>query len=84
MVFTVPGTLILIAPAQVQRHLDVLFRAGILAINTVGAPGAQGVIVIGIHGIGVNTPKAAAVAAATIGFDGELQAPNGIIFTIGM
>lgn len=84
MVFTVPGTLILIMPAQVQRHLELLFRAGILAINTVGAPGAQGVVVTGIHGIGVNTPKAAAVAAATIGFDGELQTPNGIIFTIGM
>jgi hypothetical protein len=84
IVFTVPGKLTLITPAQLHIHLDVLFKAGILAINTVGAPGTQGAIVIGIHGMGVKTPNAAAVAAATMGFAGELQTPNGIIFTIGI
>ena len=84
MVFTVPGKLTLITPAQLHIHLEVLSSAGMFAINTVGAPGTQGAIVIGIHGIGVSTPKAAAVAAATIGLAGELQTPNGIIFTIGL
>ena len=36
-----------------------------------------------MHGMGVNTPIAAAVAAATVGFAGELHTPNGRIFTIG-
>jgi hypothetical protein len=34
--------------------------------------------------MGVSTPSAAAVAAATVGFEGEQHIPNGIIFTIGM
>jgi hypothetical protein len=65
-------------------HLELLLRAGILATITVGAPGAQGAAVTGMQGIGVNTPKAAAVAAATIGLDGELHIPKGIMFTIGL
>jgi hypothetical protein len=36
-----------------------------------------------MHGIGVNTPKAAAVAAATMGLAGEMHAPNGMILTNG-
>jgi hypothetical protein len=36
-----------------------------------------------MHGIGVSTPKAAAVAAATSGFDGVMHMPNGMILTIG-
>ncbi|MEG2666915.1 MAG: hypothetical protein RSA02_07925 [Bacteroidales bacterium] len=49
-----------------------------------GAPGAHGAVVAGIQGIGVNTPKAAAVDAATVGFAKELHIPNGIIFTRGI
>jgi hypothetical protein len=60
-----------------------LLRAGKLLINTVGQPGTQGAIVIGMQGMGVSTPKAAAVAAITIGFAGELHIPNGGIFAIG-
>jgi hypothetical protein len=48
------------------------------------APGDQGATVAGIHGIGVNTPKAAAVADATTGLAKELHVPNGIIFTNGI
>ncbi len=51
-----------------QFSFEVSFNAGILAMVTVGDPGAHGVGVTGMQGIGVNTPNAAAVAAATIGF----------------
>jgi hypothetical protein len=37
-----------------------------------------------MQGIGVRTPIAAAVAAATVGFAGELHIPKGKIFTIGL
>jgi hypothetical protein len=64
-------------------HLETLSSAGMLAIITVGAPGTHGALVTGMHGIGVSTPSAAAVAAATIGLAGELQTPNGMMFTSG-
>jgi hypothetical protein len=50
---------------------------------TVGEPGTQGDGVIGMHGIGVSTPKAAAVAAATCGLAGDMHMPNGMMLTIG-
>jgi hypothetical protein len=50
---------------------------------TVGVPGIQGATVAGIQGIGVNTPSAAAVAAATSGFDGVIHTPKGMMFTSG-
>ena len=37
-----------------------------------------------MHGMGVSTPIAAAVAAATVGLDGLLHIPNGVILTIGI
>jgi hypothetical protein len=49
----------------------------------VGAPGAQGAGVTGIHGIGVSTPIAADVAAATVGFAMLLHIPNGMMLTMG-
>jgi hypothetical protein len=52
--------------------------------STVGFPGVQGTTVLGIQGIGVKTPKAAAVAAATIGFAKDRHIPKGIIFIIGL
>ena len=39
---------------------------------------------MGMHGCGVRTPRAAAVAAATIGFEGVKHAPNGMMLTIGL
>ncbi len=71
-------------PAHMQMHLLVLFNAGMLAIRTVGDPGTQGDVVMGMHGIGVNTPNAAVVAVATVGLAMELHMPNGMMFTIGM
>jgi hypothetical protein len=37
-----------------------------------------------MQGMGVRTPMAATVAAATIGFAGDMHMPNGMIFTMGM
>ncbi len=48
-----------------QFRVHVLFKAGMLANITVELPGAQGVTVTGTQGMGVSTPSAAAVAAAT-------------------
>jgi hypothetical protein len=64
--------------------LEELFKAGIFPINTVGAPGTHGAIVMGIQGMGVRAPKAAAVAAATIGFAMLLHIPKGGTFIIGL
>jgi hypothetical protein len=36
-----------------------------------------------MQGIGVSTPNAAAVAAATAGFAGDMHMPNGMMFTKG-
>jgi hypothetical protein len=67
-------------------HINVeeLLRAGIFPMSTVGDPGVQGAGVTGIQGIGVKTPKAADVAAATVGLASELHIPKGIMFTMGM
>lgn len=65
-------------------HLEVLFSAGILPTMTVGEPGAHGVVVAGMQGIGVNTPIAAAVAEATVGLAMDMHMPNGGMFIIGM
>jgi len=61
----------------------VLLSAGKLLINTVGAPTIQGAGVTGMQGIGVNTPNAAAVAAATMGLEGVVHILNGGILAIG-
>jgi len=61
-----------------------LSNAGWPPINIAGIPGVQGAEVTGIQGIGVNTPIAAAVAAATIGFTGLEHIPKGGIFTSGI
>ena len=79
-----PGFVIEITPAQLHAHCDVLFRAGKLASIFVADPGAQGDAVAGMHGIGVSTPRAAAVAAATSGLAGDWHMPKGRIFIIGM
>jgi hypothetical protein len=54
------------------------------ASSTFGTPDIHGEGVTGMHGIGVSTPEAAAVADATAGFAMLLHIPNGMIFTIGM
>jgi hypothetical protein len=64
-------------------HLETLSRAGMFAMRTVGAPGTHGAEVAGTQGMGVSTPSAAAVAAATVGFAGELHIAKGMMFTSG-
>jgi hypothetical protein len=64
-------------------HLDVAFNAGFLLIMTVGEPGTQGAAVTGTHGIGVKTPNAAAVAAATVGLAIDMHMPNVGMFFMG-
>ena len=70
-------------PAHMHMSVQVLSRVGMFPRSTVGAPGTHGAVVIGIHGMGVRTPIAAAVAEATIGFAGDMHMPNGMIFTMG-
>jgi hypothetical protein len=74
----------LITPAQQHINLLSLLRTGILPINIVGVPTTQGATVTGKQGMGVRTPKAAAVAATTIGFAKLVQTPNGVIFRNGL
>ena len=70
-------------PPQEHMHRLVLFRSGMLAILTTGAPGTQGAVVTGTQGAGVNTPMAADVAAITAGLEGAKHMPKGAIFTMG-
>ncbi len=63
--------------------VDVLFKAGALQSNTVGAPTIHGAAVAGMQGMGVKTPEAAAVAPATAGLDSDWHMPNGRMFNIG-
>lgn len=59
-------------------------KAGALHNITVAAPGTHGAGVAGMQGIGVKTPNAATVAAATMGLDGDWHIPKGGILTIGL
>ncbi len=79
-----PGDVIVITPPHAHMHWQVLFNAGMLLISTSGTPGTQGAAVTGTHGMGVSTPKAAAVAAATAGLLGVVHMPNGGMLAIGM
>ena len=79
-----PGVTNEITPAHMHISVEVLSRVGMLPSKTLGAPGTHGATVAGMHGIGVSTPMAAAVAAATIGLAGDIHIPNGMIFTMGM
>lgn len=69
-----------------QLHIKVLdlFRAVLFLIETVIAPGAQGAVVTGMQGIGVSTPSAAEVAAATCGFETVVHIAKDGILTIGL
>lgn len=66
-----------------HMHVDVDVSTAFPPMVTVGLPGTHGAVVFGMQGCGVSTPMAAAVAAATCGFDGVLHTPNGMMFTIG-
>ncbi len=79
---TWPGNPIWITPPQAQVHMEVLFKAGMPPIIHVGEPGVQGAVT-GIQGIGVRTPSAAAVAAATVGLAMDIHIPKVGMLTIG-
>ena len=64
-------------------HFELLSSVGMLPIVTVGAVGIQGATVMGMQGMGVSTPSAAAVAAATMGLEGVMHTPNGMMLSIG-
>src|SRR3954451_9502949 len=64
-------------------QIELFVTAGAEPAITVGEPGTQGPTVTGMHGIGVSTPSAAAVAAATIGLASDRHIPNGRMLTIG-
>ncbi len=64
--------------------MELLLSAGWLAISTVGHPGAQGADVTGVQGMGVSTPKAAAVAEATAGLAIDVHIPKGSILAKGL
>src|SRR5271170_4775764 len=70
-------------PPHMHISVQVLSKVGLLAKMTVGAPGTQGAVVTGTHGMGVSTPSAAAVAAATSGFAGDMHMPKGMMFSMG-
>ena len=71
-------------PPHIHMHLSPPEITGIPPNKHVGLAGIQGVTIAGTHGIGVKTPRAAAVAAATVGLESVLHIPNVAIFTIGM
>jgi hypothetical protein len=72
-----------IVPAQVQKHLESDPSAETSPTITVGIPGVQGATMFGMHGCGVSTPDAAAVAAATCGLAVLEHMPNGMTFAMG-
>jgi hypothetical protein len=71
-------------PPQLHISFEVLLSAGWLPTSTVGDPTTHGAAVAGTQGIGVKTPSAAAVAAATVGFASDEHMPNGRILTNGL
>jgi hypothetical protein len=73
----------LIMPPQAQRHLLSTVARGISSAVSKIDGGAHGAGMSGTQGIGVRTPKAAAVAVMTSGLAGLLHMPNGGIFMIG-
>jgi hypothetical protein len=78
------GLVIAITPPHMHWHVEVFVKTGIPPTSTVGFPGAQGAVVAGIHGCGVNTPKAAAVAAITCGLAGLTHTPKVGMFADGL
>src|SRR5690348_4439069 len=70
-------------PPQLHMQVHVLLSAGIPPIMQVAEPGVQGDVVTGMQGIGVKTPRAAAVAEATEGLAMDMHIPKVGMFFIG-
>jgi hypothetical protein len=71
-----------ITPPQEHIQVEVLLRAGMPPIMQVAEPGVQGAVT-GMQGMGVRTPNAAAVAAATVGLAMDMHIAKGGMLTIG-
>ena len=65
-------------------QVQVLLSAGMPPIMQVADPGVHGEVVTGMQGIGVNTPRAAAVADATVGLAMDMHMPKVGMFAIGI
>jgi len=63
-------------------QVEVLLSAGMPPSMQVAEPGVHG-IVTGMQGMGVSTPSAAAVAAATVGFAMDIHMPKGGMLVMG-
>ncbi|MEY2451826.1 MAG: hypothetical protein QOD92_1400 [Acidimicrobiaceae bacterium] len=83
IVRVVPGKPMVMTPPHAQLHMDGDVSAGMFPISVFTAPGFHGPAGTGTHGIGVSTPSAADVAAATVGFARLVHMPNGGMFIIG-
>jgi hypothetical protein len=73
----------LIIPAHMQVFMQVLSSAGWPFTVSTGEPGVHGETTAGMHGCGVSTPRAAAVAAATWGLAGDMHIPKDAMLAIG-
>lgn len=78
------GSVISMLPDHMQEHFESAVNAFCPAISAPEAPGDQGAVTTGMQGIGVRTPIAADVAAATWGFAWALHIPKGAMLSIGM
>jgi len=72
-----------IEPPYAQMQVDPATSTGAPPAMVCGAIGIHGAGTAGTHGIGVNTPRAAAVAAATMGLANDWHMPNGAMFAPG-
>lgn len=73
----------LIIPPYAHIHISPVWSTGAIPAVTVGFVEIHGDGITGMQGIGVSTPKAAAVAVATAGFVMVEHIPNGLIFSKG-
>jgi hypothetical protein len=79
-----PGLVMEMVPPHMHMQVSEAWSAGILATVVCAAPGVHGATVAGIQGMGVSTPKAAAVAEATVGLAGDWHMPKGMMLVMGI
>ncbi len=70
-------------PPNAQMQVAPATSTGMPPAVICGAIGVHGATTTGTQGIGVSTPSAAAVAAATVGFASDWHMPNGTMFAPG-
>jgi len=78
-----PGTVTVMTPPHTHWHVLGDVTAGCPPIRVRVATGVHGPAGFGTHGIGVSTPRAAAVADATDGLANEVHIPKGGMFVTG-